>query len=154
MRVEKDFEEFVKLLNEHKVKYLIIGAYALAFHSTPRNTGDIDFLIKPNKANAIRILKVLKEFGFGKLEITINDLLKKSMVIQLGYEPNRIDIITSISGVEISKVFSSKVKGKFGNQTVNFISYQDLIKNKASIGRKKDLADLEVLLKYKKKKHK
>ena len=94
MRVEKDFEEFLESLNIHNVKYLIIGAYAVTFYAAPRNTGDLDIFIENSKTNAIKILKALENFGFESLGITTEDLMKQDMIIQLGIEPNRIDLIT------------------------------------------------------------
>lgn len=150
MRVEKDFEEFIRLLNRHKVKYLIVGAYAVAFHAQPRNTGDIDFFIKQERENAGRLIKVLKDFGFKSLNLKEEDFLKPEYVVQLGYEPNRIDIVSSIDGVLFSNAYRSKVQGRFGREKAWFISFDDLLKNKQSIGRKRDEADAELLFKFKK----
>ncbi|MGD8778965.1 MAG: hypothetical protein PVH88_08385 [Ignavibacteria bacterium] len=146
MRVEKDFEEFVELLNEQKVKYLIVGAYALALYSEPRNTGDIDFFVENSKENAEKILKVLEFFGFGNIGISLEDITNDNMVVQLGYSPMRIDIITSISGVDFKDAYKSRVIHKFGSSSAFFLSKEDLIKNKKAAGRKKDLADLEILV--------
>ncbi len=151
MRVEKDFEEFIKLLNIHKAKYLIVGAYAVTFYSAPRNTGDIDIFIDSSKTNAIKISKALRDFGFESLGITIEDLMKDDIIIQLGIEPNRIDLITSLSGVKFEEAFKTKIKGQFGSQQVYFISFDNLIKNKSATGRTKDKADVELLLKFKNK---
>ncbi len=148
MKAEKDFEDFIKLLNSHKVKYLIVGAYAVIFHSIPRNTGDIDFFIESSEINSKKILEVLNEFGFGDLEFKKEDFLNPDFVIQLGYSPNRIDIITGISGVSFSEAYKNKVKGKIGTEKVYFISLQDLLKNKESAGRAKDIADAELLKKF------
>ena len=148
MKVEKDFEEFIRLLNYHKVKYLIVGAYAVIFHSLPRNTGDIDFFIEASEENSDRILRVLKDFGFGELDFKKEDFLNPDIVIQLGYSPNRIDIITGISGITFSEAYQNKVKSKLGSEEVYFISGPDLLKNKDSAGRAKDLADAELLRKF------
>ena len=149
MRVEKDFEEFLKSLNVHKVRYLIVGAYAVTFYSAPRNTGDLDIFIENSKTNAIKILKALENFGFESLGITTEELMRQDMIIQLGIEPNRIDLITSISGVNFQEAYKSKMKGSFGSQQVNFISFDKLVKNKSATGRVKDMADVELLLKFK-----
>ena len=114
MRVEKDFEEFVRLLNRHKVRYLIVGAYAVAFHAQPRNTGDIDFFIENEKDNAKRLIKAIREFGFESLNLTEDDFLKPDYIVQLGYEPNRIDLLSSISGIKFDRGYAAKVKGMFG----------------------------------------
>jgi hypothetical protein len=129
MKAEKDYIDFIRLLNYHKVKYLIIGAYVLAFYSIPRNTGDIDFFVKISDENSGNILKVLKEFGFGDINISNKDFQKKGTVIQLGYSPVRTDIMTSISSIDFSDAYINRVKGKIGNLNVFFISKEDLIKN-------------------------
>lgn len=150
MKVEKDFEDFVKLLNKHKVNYLIVGAYALALYAEPRNTGDIDIFIKRSDENAKKMLDVLEDFGFTDLDISLMDFTTKDMVIQLGVQPVRIDIITSISGVNFEEAFNFKEEKQFGKSKAYFISKELLIKNKKASARKKDLADLELLLKSKK----
>lgn len=150
MRVEKDFEEFIELLNKHKVRYLIVGAYAVSFHARPRNTGDIDFLIEPTKDNANRLLRVLNDFGFGELDIKVEDICNRDSVIQLGYEPNRIDLIASINGVSFQRAYRSRVSGEFGKQTTWFISYEDLVRSKQRTGRKRDEADVELLKQFRK----
>lgn len=145
MEVQKDFKEFLALLNDHNVEFLIVGGYALAFHGAPRFTGDIDIYINPEKENAKRILKALEAFGFGSLDIEISDLHQKNNIIQLGVPPVRIDLITSISGVSWDDAYNSKEAGQFGNVSVFFIGRQQFIINKRTYGRMKDLADLESL---------
>lgn len=151
MKAEKHYEEFIRLLNYHEVKYLVIGAYALTFHAAPRNTGDIDFFVQRSKQNAKRLVKVLDDFGFISLSLKAEDFLEKSTVIQLGFEPNRIDIINSITGVSFETAYKNKAAGLLGKQKVYFISAKDLMRNKKALGRAKDLADLEMLLKFYKK---
>lgn len=148
MKVEKDFEEFIKLLNYHKVKYLIVGAYALIFYASPRNTGGIDFFIETSRKNSQKILVVIRDFGFGGLEFQKEDFMKPDIVIQLGYSPNRIDIITGISGISFPEAYKNRVKGKIGVEEVYFISGYDLLKNKKAAGRTKDIADAELLQKF------
>ena len=147
MKVEKGFEDFIKLLNKHKVSYLVVGAYALALYAEPRNTGDIDVFIERSEVNAKKILKVLSEFGFESLELTVKDFITQNIIIQLGVQPVRIDIITTISGVSFEDAFAKKEKKQFGKTVANFISKEFLIKNKKASARNKDLADLELLLK-------
>ncbi|MCK9209604.1 MAG: hypothetical protein M0P61_02085 [Ignavibacteriaceae bacterium] len=148
MRVEKDFVDFIKCFNVNQVEYLIVGAYAVALHAAPRNTGDIDFWINRSSENAKRVLKALQDFGFSPLEISEDDLTKDESIIQIGYEPVRIDIITSITGVKFEEAFIKKIITKIGNQKAFFISADLLLKNKLATGRKKDIADAEVLSKY------
>lgn len=145
METQTDFKELLELLNAHKVEYMIVGGYALAFHGAPRYTGDIDIFVKPDNENAQKIMKALDEFGFGSVGIALSDLEYENKVIQLGVPPVRIDIITSISGVTWNDASSSKVTGQYGDVPVSYIGLDQLIKNKKSVGRKKDLADLEAL---------
>ncbi len=146
MKVEKDFADFIELLNKHKVEYMIVGAYAFALYSKPRNTGDIDIFFNRTETNADLMLNVLKEFGFESIGITREDLLHEGRIIQLGVSPVRIDILNNIDGVTFIDAYGRIEKVKFGNTVANFISREDLIKNKSSSSRKKDQADLEELL--------
>jgi len=145
MEIQIDFKELLELLNIHNVEYIIVGGYALAFHGAPRYTGDIDLFIKPDKENAQRIMKALDEFGFGSVGIELSDFTYENKVVQLGVPPVRIDIVTSISGVVWENAFSSRVKGQYGDVPVYYIGLDQFIKNKKSIGRIKDMADLEAL---------
>ena len=148
MRVEKDFEEFIRLLNFQKVEYLIVGAYALIYYTYPRNTGDIDIFINSTHKNAEKMLNVIKDFGFESLGLEAEDFTKQDTIIQLGFPPNRIDIITGITGVLFSEAYGNKVEGEIGDEKVFFISEEDLIKNKKNTGRAKDIADVEILEKH------
>ena len=145
MEIPKDFKELLGLFNSHKVEYLIVGGYALAFHGAPRFTGDIDLLVKADSENAKRILGALDEFGFGSLDLSEADFTLPNNVIQLGVPPVRVDIMTSITGIDWEKAQADKVQGNYGDTTVYFIGKADFIANKKSLGRKKDLADLEAL---------
>ena len=146
MKTEKDYEEFLELLNRHNVKYCVIGSYALAFHSRPRYTKDIDILIEPTEENSKNILKALNEFGFGPLDLSIDDFKTEEHIIQLGYEPIRIDIITSIKGMDFSEIWKNKVEGPYGKQTIYYIDRNNLIKAKKISNRTQDKADIELLL--------
>ena len=145
MEIHKDFKELLELLNSHKVEYLIVGGYALAFHGAPRFTGDIDLFVKPEDANAKRILSVLDEFGFGSLNFSESDFTSPDNVVQLGVPPVRVDIMTSLTGVSWEKAQADKIRGSYGTTGVFFISKKDLIANKKALGRNKDLADIEAL---------
>jgi len=147
MRVEKDYEEFLKLLNRHRIQYCIVGAYAVAFHARPRYTKDIDILIEVSKDNARKMIQALDEFGFGDLELTEEDFLKEGLIIQLGYEPVRIDLLTTISGCTFKEIWDHKKFGDYGDEKVIFIGKEELIKSKKAAGRKQDEADLELLQK-------
>jgi len=150
-KVEKDYEELLGLLNEHKVRYCIVGAFAIAYYALPRYTKDMDIFLEPSKENANRILKVLNEFGFKTLDLSIEDFIHEGKIIQLGYEPVRIDIITSIDGCTFDEVWKNKKRGRYGKEKAYFIGLDELIKNKLVLKRKHDRADLEVLLAVKKK---
>ena len=145
MEVQQDFRDMLALLNAHKVDYLIVGAYALAYHGVPRYTGDMDILVLPNAENARRILEALGEFGFGSVGLTLDDFMVPGQVIQLGVAPIRIDIVTSITGVSWEEAVAGRVKGNYGDIVVYIIGRKELIRNKQALGRKKDQADLEAL---------
>lgn len=145
MELSQDFKEFIKLLNAHKVEYLVVGGYAVAIHGFPRTTGDIDFWIKPSKENAERVVKSLIEFGFGSLDISIEDFTKQDSVVQLGFPPNRIDIMTSVSGINFDECWQNKKEVTFEGEKINFISLHYLRLNKKSTGRDKDNLDLKNL---------
>ncbi len=145
MEVQKDFKELLVLFNVHKVEYLIVGGYALAFHGAPRYTGDIDIFVKSDTVNASNILKALDDFGFGSTGLTEETFKSPDKIVQLGYPPVRIDIITSLSGVSWDEVYNGRVEGKYGDIPVSYISREHYVLNKKACGRKKDLADLEAL---------
>lgn len=150
MRIEKDYEEFLSLLNKHNVKYCIIGAFAVAFYAKPRYTKDIDILIEPSKENARNILNVLMEFGFGDLSVSIDDLTCEGNILQLGYEPVRIDLLNKLEGLDFQDVWKNKVTGDYGSERVYFIGLEELIKNKRTAGRSSDRMDIELLEQSKK----
>ncbi len=145
MELNQDFREFIELLNNNEVEYLVVGGYAVGFHGSPRFTGDIDFWLAISRENASKIMKVLTEFGFSSLDITESDFLNEDLIIQLGYEPVRIDLLTSVTGLNFTECFPRKVEANFSGLKVNFIHLNDLKLNKSKTGRNKDLGDLENL---------
>ncbi|MDW7680746.1 MAG: hypothetical protein SCK70_09290 [bacterium] len=145
MVLNKDFREFIQLLNDHNVLYLVVGGYAVAFHGYPRYTKDIDIWIWLDKSNAEKVLQVLEDFGFGSLDLKVDDFLDPEQVIQLGYPPNRIDLLTELNGINFKECYSSKVEVAIEDTTINFIDLENLKKNKKATGRHQDLADLENL---------
>jgi len=151
MLVEKDYEDLLRLFNKNKVRYCIVGAFALGFYTKPRYCKDIDILIEPSFENGERIVKALEEFGFGSLRLKVKDFIKERQIIQLGYEPERIDLITSIKGLDFKAVWRHKRHGIYGKQKVYFIGLDELIKSKRSSKRKQDQADLENLLRLKRR---
>lgn len=145
MRVERDFKEFIALLNKNNVCYLVIGGFAYSYYAEPRYTKDIDILIEPSEQNAAKILKTIEEFGFENIELKASDFLEPNQVIQLGIAPLRIDLHTSLKGVNFAEAWQTRTTGQYGDIHAFFISRADLIKNKKASGRKQDLADIEKL---------
>ena len=145
-KLQTDLREFIALLNSHEVEYLVVGGHAVAFHGHPRFTGDMDFLIRPTPRNAARVLDALREFGFGGVGITEKDLVEPGRIVQLGQPPNRIDILTSISGVDFDSAWDTHVESVMDDLPVNLIGWEALVRNKRASGRPKDLADLDKLL--------
>ncbi|MFH1092094.1 MAG: hypothetical protein V1742_11055 [Pseudomonadota bacterium] len=145
MELQPDFKELLSWLNEHQVEYLIVGGYALAFHGAPRFTGDLDILINPDPKNAGRVMAALEAFGFRSAGLSAADFQAPGNVIQLGFPPVRIDIMTSITGVPWPEAFSGRAAGLYGDVPVFFIGRSQLMANKRALGRKRDLADLEAL---------
>ena len=145
MSLQEDLREFVELLNSHDVHFVIVGAFALAYHGHARYTSDIDLFIEKSSENADRILGALREFGFGDIGLTQEDLAQKDQVVQLGVAPNRIDLLTFLSGVSFQEAWASREIGEIGDLRVPFISRALLKQNKLATGRSQDLADLEHL---------
>lgn len=143
--INKDFKEFIALLNSHKVKYLVVGGYALAFHGHPRYTKDIDIWILVEKINASVLMAAIRDFGFASLELREEDFLAANTVVQLGQPPSRIDILTSLTGLQFSDCYPDKQDVIIDGVTVSFIDIENLKKNKRLTGRLQDLADLEHL---------
>ncbi|MEE9913856.1 MAG: hypothetical protein K4571_19270 [Deltaproteobacteria bacterium] len=145
MEAQKDFKELLALFKGHNVEYMIVGAYALAFHGVPRFTGDMDIFVRPSIGNAQNILSALENFGFGSLKLTLDDFKRPDHVVQLGVPPVCIDIITSISGVTWEEADAGKQQGLYGDVPVFFLGKKQYIANKRATKRTKDLADLEAL---------
>jgi len=143
--LNQDFREFVQLLNDNQVRYLVIGGYAVALHGYPRYTKDIDIWIEMSANNATRLLAALAQFGFASLDLQAEDFMEPNQVIQLGYPPNRIDLLTTPDGVNFETAYSTKLVVDLSGVQVNFIDLENLRLNKQASGRLQDLADLENL---------
>lgn len=143
--LNRDFKEFIQSLNDNHVRYLIVGGYAVAFHGHPRYTKDIDVWIEMTQENSGNVIKALEQFGFGSLGLKEEDFLIPDQIIQLGYPPSCIDLITTLSGVDFASCYASHVQIKIDGIQVNFIDLENLRKNKQASGRHQDLADLESL---------
>ena len=137
MELQPDFKELLALFNAHRVEYLIVGAYALAFHGAPRYTGDIDLLVCPSVGNAKAILPALSDFGFASLGLQETDFLLTDRVIQLGVPPVRVDLLTSLTGLSWEEANAHRVSGQYGDVPVHFIGKTEYIRNKKATGRKK-----------------
>ena len=140
-----DFKEFLKLLHDHEVKYLLIGGYAVNYHGYVRGTGDLDVWIAVHPDNANKVVEVLQEFGFGVPELTPELFLKSDTIVRMGVQPVRIEISTSISGVNFEICYAERVTDMIDDIAVSIISLHHLKINKQASGRLKDLADLENL---------
>ena len=145
MVLNKDFREFIELLNANGVEYLIVGGYAVGFHGYPRYTKDLDVWILVSYENANRIMESLTQFGFVNVGLKKEDFLKHDEFVQLGFPPNRIDLVTSCDGVEFETCYSSKVQIEIDGLKIDFIDLRNLRKNKKATGRLQDLADLDNL---------
>lgn len=143
--LSKDFKEFIGLLNEHKVRYLVVGGYAVAFHGHPRYTKDLDVWIDLSPENADNIIKALEKFGFGSLGLKSEDFLESDQIVQLGYPPNRIDILTTLKKIKFQDCYTARVEVEIQGVKINFIDLENLKQNKRATGRPQDLADAESL---------
>ena len=141
--LSQDFREFIQSLRDNDVRYLVVGGYAVALHGYPRYTKDMDIWIEMSQINAAKILLALDQFGFGSMGFTAEDFLNSDVVIQLGYPPNRIDLLTSLSGVDFETCYEARIEVEVENLSINFIDLENLKKNNRASGRAQDLADLE-----------
>ena len=141
----QDFREFIELLIKNRVEYLIVGGYAVGIHGHPRYTGDLDIWLNPTSKNAESILKSVNEFGFSSFKLTLADFTTPGNVIQLGYPPLRIDLLTEIDGVTCEECFKNRKEVLIEDLNVNFIGYNDLLKNKKESGRPRDIDDIDNL---------
>jgi hypothetical protein len=145
MPLPDDWRTFIESLNSNGVEYLIVGAVALAYHGFPRYTGDLDVLVRNTAENTKRLESALAAFGFASLGLKAADFADSYRVIQLGVPPNRIDLLTSITGVPFDEAWADRVDADLDGTRVNFISRSALIRNKRLTGRAQDKADLEAL---------
>ncbi|MBI5790237.1 MAG: nucleotidyltransferase [Rhodocyclales bacterium] len=143
--LSRDFKEFVASLNANGVDYLVVGGYAMAMHGRPRHTGDLDVWIEPGSANASRLMRALDDFGFGGLGLAVDDFTTPDRVVQLGYPPFRIDLLTSIDGVDFAAAWARREQVEHDGLRINFIGLEDLKANKRASGRPRDIDDLDNL---------
>jgi hypothetical protein len=140
--VTRDFEELFACFGARRVKALIVGAHAVAFYAKPRYTKDIDLFVGTSEDNAHRILGALADFGFGGLSLEAADFTTEGQIIQLGVEPNRVDLLTSLPGLSFESAWNRRMEGWYGKQRVFYIAKVDLIAAKEAAGRPQDLIDL------------
>lgn len=138
-----DYRDMLSALSDAEVEFVVVGAFALAAHGNPRSTGDIDIFVRPTVNNAERVLKALALFGAPTTDLDTEDLTRPDMVIQIGVAPRRIDILTSISGIEsFEEVWRTKISASVDDVDIPVISRELLITNKRAVGRPQDLADI------------
>jgi hypothetical protein len=145
MNLSRDWKEFLELLNARGVEYVLVGAHCLAFHGRPRYTGDLDVLVRSSKSNAVTLVALLKDFGFAGSKFTPVDFAEGDQVIQLGRPPNRIDLLTSLTGVTSEEAFAGKIAAHLDGVPVFILGKKELIQNKRAVGRPHDLADVAEL---------
>jgi len=145
MTLSKDSREFLESLNFRGIEYVIVGAHSLAFHGRPRYTGDLDILVRATPENAAKLVDLLNQFGFAHSGFKESDFTQPEKLIQLGRAPNRIDLLTSITGVTTEQALASKVEAELDGIPVFILSKDALIRNKRAVGRPQDIADLTML---------
>jgi hypothetical protein len=145
VRLADDLREFVELLLSKKVDFVVVGAYALGYHKLPRYTGDIDILIGSNPDNGALVVEAIKDSGFGSLGLRVEDFIQDDRIAQLGIAPNRVDLLTSISGVGFQEAWNEREEGDLDGLHVPFLSARLMIQNKLASGRDQDLIDVRKL---------
>jgi predicted nucleotidyltransferase len=145
IELHPDFKDFLRLLNSYDVRYLLVGGYAVGYHGYPRATGDMDIWIEMSEANSKKVASAFRDFCMPKEAISEGLFLETNKVIRMGVPPVRLEVITSASGVEFNECYSNREVVELDGIPINFISLEDLKKNKSAAGRHKDLADIEHL---------
>jgi predicted nucleotidyltransferase len=145
IKLPPDFSEFLKSLNDHGVKYLVIGGYAVGYHGYPRATGDLDIWVALERTNAERLVAALREFGFDVPALSPELFLQENSMVRMGVPPLRIEIMTAISGVRFDECYAERVVDLLDGVDVPLLSLENLKANKRASGRAKDMDDLEHL---------
>ena len=145
MDLAPDFDEFIGSLIAHGVEFVIVGAYALAFHGAPRFTGDLDVLVRPTIENASRLLAAVRAFGFPVTELQPDHIVSAERILQMGVEPVQIHVMSAISGVSWDEAWRSRDIGTCGSHQVGFLGRETFLRNKRAAARPKDLADIDAL---------
>ena len=145
IQLPPDFKEFLKLLNSHRVEYLLVGGYAVGYHGYPRATGDMDLWVAVRQNNAEKLVVVLREFGLNAPQLSADIFLQENQIIRMGVPPMRIELLTTISGVDFDSCYSERIVDVIDNVEVHIINLKHLKQNKQASGRHKDLDDLQYL---------
>ena len=145
MELAPDFDEFIGCLIAHGVDFVVVGAYALAYHGAPRFTGDLDVLVRPSLENAGRLLDAIRAFGFPVTELTVDAVVDRRALVEMGLPPVQIHVMSAISGVEWEEAWADRVQATFGSHEVALLGRRTFIQNKRAAGRPKDLADIDAL---------
>jgi len=145
LEVGSDWIELLELFRSHRVEVVVVGAYALALHGHPRNTGVIDLLVRPTEENARRVMAALTDSGFGGVGLSVDDFCRQEQVVRLGRNPKRIDLLTSITGVSWEEAWEGSEVGWLGTERVHFLGREQYIANKRATGRLQDRADIQTL---------
>ena len=143
--LNQDFTDLLRAFTDEKVRFLVVGAYAMAVHGEPRATGDIDLWVEPTVVNGRRVLAALRRFGAPLRDLELDDLTRGDTIYQIGLAPRRIDLMTSATGLRFDTAWKSRVVARFGALQVPVLGRRSLIRNKIATGRPKDLVDLEPL---------
>jgi hypothetical protein len=146
MNLPPDWSEFIALLCSHRVRFLVVGAHALAAHGRPRATGDLDLWVEPTPANAERVGRAIRKFGFERLGSQTAAFAQPDRMATMGRPPLRIDVMTSVSGLTFRRAWRRRIVTRFGQHEIGFLGRADLLENKRASGRPKDLADIALLL--------
>jgi hypothetical protein len=145
MDLAPDFDEFIACLIASGVEFVIVGAYAVAYHGAPRFTGDLDILVRPTLENGAQLLRAVHAFGFPTHALTPADVADARRVLEMGVEPVQIHVMSAISGVSWDEAWSGRMTGRLGAHDVAFIGRHALLQNKRAAARPKDLADIDAL---------
>jgi hypothetical protein len=143
--MNQDFVDLLRAFIAHDVRFLIVGAYALAVHGRPRATGDLDVWVEPAPDNATRVMQALADFGAPLSDVRAEDFSRPGIVFQMGLPPRRIDVLTELTGLSFTESWRSRQRAPFGPLEVDYLGREDFIRNKRHVGRSKDLGDLEGL---------
>jgi hypothetical protein len=143
--MNQDFLDLLRAFIDRNVRFLIVGAYALAVHGRPRATGDLEVWVDPTPGNAAKVMQALEQFGAPLGQVTVDDFSRPGIVFQMGLPPVRIDVLTELSGLTFAEAWPGRITASFGPLTVDVLGREAFIKNKRATGRARDLGDIDAL---------